>query len=69
MVADLRTLGPRPAAPAATAHLLGVLDGTPVACAAVFTGARRDHQPRGRGRECRHRDRCTVSRYRFPPDE
>jgi GNAT superfamily N-acetyltransferase len=34
-------LGPDPA----TAHLVGVLDGTPVACAAVFTGARRDDPP------------------------
>jgi GNAT superfamily N-acetyltransferase len=29
----------------ATAHLVGVLDGTPVACAAVFTGDRRDAPP------------------------
>lgn len=29
----------------ATAHLVGVLDGTPVGCAAVFVGARRDERP------------------------
>jgi GNAT superfamily N-acetyltransferase len=99
----------------ATAHLVGVLDGTPVACAAVFTGARRDDPPpaavvedvvtvaparragiggaithaclalardRGLGRavltsspdghgiyrRLGFRDRCMVSRYRFPPE-
>jgi GNAT superfamily N-acetyltransferase len=34
-------LGPDPATP----HLLGLLEGTPVACAAVFVGARRDPPP------------------------
>jgi GNAT superfamily N-acetyltransferase len=40
----LRAAGGLGADPA-TAHLVGVLDGTPVACAAVFTGDRRDDPP------------------------
>jgi GNAT superfamily N-acetyltransferase len=98
----------------ATPHLLGLLDGTPVACAAVFVGDRRHRPPpaalvenlvtvvparrtgvasalthaclalaRARGlgravltsspdghglyRRLGFRDRCIVSRYRYPP--